>query len=61
MNGLMMDYQLTLPTLLRRAESYNGDEGDRHAAARQELPPHHVCRELPRVRARSQSACRASA
>jgi fatty-acyl-CoA synthase len=23
-NGLMMDYQLTLPTLLRRAESYNG-------------------------------------
>ena len=24
MNGLMMDYQLTLPTLLRRAESYNG-------------------------------------
>ncbi|MDX6425878.1 MAG: hypothetical protein QOD52_1283 [Gaiellaceae bacterium] len=26
MNGLMMDYQLTLPTLLRRAESYNGDK-----------------------------------
>ena len=25
MNGLMMDYQLTLPTLLRRAESYFGD------------------------------------
>jgi fatty-acyl-CoA synthase len=25
-NGLMMDYQLTLPTLLRRAESYNGDK-----------------------------------
>ncbi|HEY2327295.1 MAG TPA: long-chain fatty acid--CoA ligase [Gaiellaceae bacterium] len=24
MNGLMMDYQLTLPTLLRRAESYYG-------------------------------------
>ena len=24
MNGLMMDYQLTLPTLLRRAEQYNG-------------------------------------
>jgi len=22
----MMDYQLTLPTLLRRAESYNGDK-----------------------------------
>ena len=26
MNGLMMDYQLTLPTLLRRAESYNGSK-----------------------------------
>ncbi|HEV7639645.1 MAG TPA: long-chain fatty acid--CoA ligase [Gaiellaceae bacterium] len=26
MNGLMMDYQLTLPTLLRRAESYSGDK-----------------------------------
>src|SRR5262249_1919101 len=25
MNGLMMDYQLTLPTLLRRSESYWGD------------------------------------
>ena len=25
MNGLMMDYQLTLPTLLRRAETYFGD------------------------------------
>jgi fatty-acyl-CoA synthase len=25
-NGLMMDYQLTLPTLLRRAESYSGDK-----------------------------------
>ena len=24
MNGLMMDYQLTLPTLLRRSESYYG-------------------------------------
>jgi len=24
MNGLMMDFQLTLPTLLRRAEAYNG-------------------------------------
>ncbi len=24
MNGLMMDYQLTLPSLLRRAEQYNG-------------------------------------
>ena len=26
MNGLMMDYQLTLPTILRRAESYFGDK-----------------------------------
>jgi len=26
MNGLMMDYQLTLPTLLRRAETYFGDK-----------------------------------
>jgi acyl-CoA synthetase (AMP-forming)/AMP-acid ligase II len=26
MNGLMMDYQLTLPALLRRAESYYGDK-----------------------------------
>ena len=26
MNGLMMDYQLTLPTLLRRAEAYFGDK-----------------------------------
>ncbi|HEY7397531.1 MAG TPA: long-chain fatty acid--CoA ligase [Gaiellaceae bacterium] len=25
MNGLMMDYQLTLPTLLRRAETYSAD------------------------------------
>jgi len=25
MNGLMMDYQLTLPTLLRRAEAYSAD------------------------------------
>jgi fatty-acyl-CoA synthase len=25
-NGLMMDYQLTLPTILRRAESYFGDK-----------------------------------
>ena len=24
MNGLMMDYQLTLPALLRRAEAYFG-------------------------------------
>ena len=24
MNGLMMDYQLTLPSLLRRGEQYNG-------------------------------------
>jgi len=24
-NGLMMDYQLTLPTLLRRAETYWAD------------------------------------
>jgi acyl-CoA synthetase (AMP-forming)/AMP-acid ligase II len=26
MNGLMMDYQLTLPSLLRRAEQYNGEK-----------------------------------
>ena len=26
MNGLMMDFQLTLPTLLRRAETYFGDK-----------------------------------
>ena len=26
MNGLMMDYQLTLPTLLRRAEAYYGGQ-----------------------------------
>jgi fatty-acyl-CoA synthase len=25
-NGLMMDYQLTLPTILRRAETYFGDK-----------------------------------
>ncbi len=33
MNGLMMDYQLTLPTLLRRAETVQRREGDRHAPA----------------------------
>ena len=26
MDGLMMDFQLTIPTLLRRAESYFGDK-----------------------------------
>ena len=26
MDGLMMDYQLTLPTLLRRVETYFGDK-----------------------------------
>ena len=58
MNGLMMDFQLTLPTLLRRAESYFGDEGDRHAPARQELPPLHVRATRAAARARSRSRCR---
>jgi fatty-acyl-CoA synthase len=26
MDGLMMDYQLSLPTLLRRAETFFGDK-----------------------------------
>ena len=55
MNGLMMDYQLTLPTLLRRSESYYGGKRDRHAAPRPELPPLHVRRRRAAGRARSRS------
>ena len=38
-NGLMMDTQLTLPTLLRRAELYYGDKEIVTRHARPELPP----------------------
>ena len=56
MNGLMMDYQLTLPTLLRRVGDVLPRQGDRHPAARQELPPLHLPRlGAPRA-ARSRSA-----
>lgn len=40
MQGLMMDFQLTLPPLLRRAETFFGTR--RHPAPRQDLPPLHV-------------------
>ena len=40
MNGLMMDYQLTLPTLLRRAETYFGGKEIVDPPAGPELPPH---------------------
>ena len=36
-DGLMMDFQLTLPHVLRRVETYYGGQRDRLAAARQEL------------------------
>ena len=44
MNGLMMDFQLTLPPLLRRAETLLRRPGGRLAAPGQELPPLHVPR-----------------
>ena len=57
MNGQMMDFQLTLPTILRRAETYFGAQRDRHAAARQELPSLHVRRRVPTLaRARGRAA-----
>ena len=52
MNGLMMDTQLTLPILLRRSEHVLRRQGDRHPAARQELPPLH----LPRLGAQGARA-----
>ena len=64
MNGLMMDYQLTLPTLLRRARDVLRRQRDRHAAARQELPPLHVRRVVPpgaRARGRAAGARASSA
>ena len=51
----MMDFQLTLPHVLRRVETYYGDNADRHAAAGQELPPHDVGRRSPRARGSSPS------
>ena len=52
MNGLMMDTQLTLPILLRRVGVLLRRQGDRHPAARQELPPLH----LPRLGAQGTRA-----
>ena len=52
MRGQMMDFQLTLPHLLRRAETYYGGQGDRHPPPRQELPP----LRLPRPRAAVEAA-----
>ena len=45
MDGLMMDFPLTLTHLLRRAEQFFPDARDRHADARQELPPHDLRRD----------------
>ena len=41
MDGLMMDYQLNVPAILRRAEQIFGDVADRVAAARSQPAPHH--------------------
>ena len=42
MDGLMMDFQLTLPHLLQARGDVLRRRRDRHAPARQELPPHDV-------------------
>ena len=60
-NGLMMDYQLTLPTLLRRAESYYGDKEIVTRLPDKSFHRDHLCRERAAVRVRSRSACRTSA
>ena len=44
MDGLMMDYQLNVPALLRRADELYGDERDREPTSRQELASLHVRR-----------------
>ena len=39
MDGLMMDYQLNVPAILRRADELYGEQRDREPPARQELAP----------------------
>ena len=64
-SGQMMDFQLTLPHILRRVETYFREQGDRHPAPRQELPPlrlrrHGAAREAARGRARRASGSSAA-
>ena len=56
MNGLMMDTQLTLPIAAAPLGGVLRRQGDRHAAARPELPPLHVRATRRAGRARSRSA-----
>ena len=58
--GQMMDFQLTLPHLLRRAETYYPRQGDRHPAPRQELPPLRRTATWRGARSSSRSRSRAS-
>ena len=47
MNGLMMDYQLALPQILNRAETYFGDQEVVTQPPGQELSPLHVPQTWP--------------
>ena len=58
MDGLIMDYQLNVPAILRRAEQLFGRQGDRQPAARQELPPLHLRRLASRATKRLAVALR---
>ena len=51
MQGLMMDYQLNVPAILRRAERAVRRQRDRLAAPRQVLAPLHLRRLRPRAQA----------
>ncbi len=55
MDGLMMDFQLTLPHAPAPRRDVLRRPGDRHAAARQELPPLHLPRTWPGARSSSPS------
>ena len=61
MDGLMMDYQLTLPTLLRRAETFFGDKEIATRLPGPELPPLRLPRTWPGGRSSSRSRCSSSA
>ena len=61
MNGLMMDYQLTLPTLLRRAEAYYGDKEIVTRLPDKSFHRYDVRARRAGARARSRSRCRSSA
>ena len=57
MNGLMMDFQLTLPTILRRAETYFGGKEIVTRLPDQSFHRYDVRRRRAGARARSRSRC----